>query len=120
VGRAGDIFLPSRSSFSPSARKVHGVHFDAVNVQPIVAPEEAQGPRLQHVHVVDPGELDPPDLADVADGTGRMGHDHPHGRSVLQFHVTAAGQTATLKNDGRKRKDKPDGLSSARLRPVVK
>lgn len=87
----GIIFLLSRPRSLPSARKVHGVHFDAVNVQAIVAPEEAQGPRLQHVHVVDPGQLDSLDLADVADGTGRMGHDHPRRGPVLQFHVTAAG-----------------------------
>jgi len=44
---------------------------------------------LKYVHIVHPGEFHPPDLADVADGTGRMGNDYPRGRTVLQLHVTA-------------------------------
>lgn len=84
--------------FSPSARQIHGVDADAVDIESIVAPEDAQRPRLQHVHVVHPGELDSPDLADAADRAGRMGHDHSHGRAVFQFHVTAAGRNNRLRS----------------------
>lgn len=98
--------------FSPSARQIHGVDADTVDVESIVAPEEAQGPGLQHVHIIHPGEFDSPDLADAADRAARMGHDHSHSRAVFQFHVTAAGRNNRLRSFCAKRR-----VSSERCTP---
>lgn len=78
--------MQKRRRILPSARDLHHVDDDVVDVEPIVAPEEAERARLQHVHVVGPGQLDPADLADVA---ARVGYHHPRGRAVLQLHVAA-------------------------------
>lgn len=74
---------------SPPSRQFHNVDHDAVDVQPVVAPEEAQRPGLQHVHVVGPTQLDPANFAHFPVGATRMGYHHSRGRAVLQLHVTA-------------------------------
>lgn len=102
-----------------SRRHLHGFHRDRLDVEVVVAPEQAQRPGLQDVHLVRPIQLD---LAHVVAQVVRVRDDNLVLRPVLQagraLGQVDAAQRSPVRVDGRRHVALHPALGLPRLRQL--